>query len=62
LLALTDPNLIDRNILDGIYAIAIEHRMDELGIDDGLEEDDIATAMPFREPADHPSEAGAKAS
>ncbi|MBB4239080.1 hypothetical protein [Rhizobium esperanzae] len=29
LLALTDPHLKDRNILDVIYALAIKHRLDD---------------------------------
>ncbi|ARM91514.1 hypothetical protein RHEC894_PD00005 (plasmid) [Rhizobium sp. CIAT894] len=37
LLALTDPHLKDRNILDVIYALAIKHRLDE-GEDDEADE------------------------
>jgi hypothetical protein len=31
LLALTDPHVTDRNVLHTIYALAIAHRMDEVG-------------------------------
>ncbi|WP_064684663.1 hypothetical protein [Rhizobium bangladeshense] len=46
LLALTDPHLNDRNILDVIYALAIKHRLDDGVLDDG-EEDDAAEPAPF---------------
>ncbi|UVD59429.1 hypothetical protein NE852_23890 (plasmid) [Rhizobium sp. Pop5] len=39
LLALTDPHLRDRNILDVIYALAIKHRLDEGVLDDGDDEE-----------------------
>ena len=39
LLALTDPHLRDRNILDVIYALAIKHRLDEGVLDDGEDEE-----------------------
>ncbi|ANL30656.1 hypothetical protein AMC90_PC00005 (plasmid) [Rhizobium phaseoli] len=39
LLALTDPHLKDRNILDVIYALAIKHRLDDGVLDDGDEEE-----------------------
>jgi len=39
LLALTDPHLKDRNILDVIYALAIKHRLDETTVEDEEEED-----------------------
>ncbi|WP_244564727.1 hypothetical protein [Rhizobium sullae] len=56
LLALTDPDLHDRHILDVIYALAIKHRLDNLGIaKDDAEDDDmtkparlIETAAPAR--------------
>lgn len=50
LMALTDPALGDRNILHVVYALAIEHRMDELGIDEDYEEDDIVAAKPSLSP------------
>ncbi|WOS64537.1 hypothetical protein [Sinorhizobium fredii] len=34
LLALTDPDLKDRNVLSTIYALAIKHRLDEVRIDE----------------------------
>ncbi|MEY9782884.1 hypothetical protein [Sinorhizobium fredii] len=41
LLALTDPDLKDRNVLATIYALAIKHRLDEVRIDEiDLEEDE----------------------
>ncbi|SCB40681.1 hypothetical protein [Rhizobium hainanense] len=39
LLALTDPDVTDRHVLSTIYALAIKHRMDEIGQSD-LEQDD----------------------
>jgi hypothetical protein len=45
LLALADPHLMDRNILDVIYALAIKHRLDE-GVMDGEEEADVAASPP----------------
>lgn len=33
LLALTDPDLKDRNVLNTIYALAIKHRLDEVRSD-----------------------------
>ena len=38
LLALTDPHLKDRNILQTVYALAIKHRLDE-GIDDDKDDE-----------------------
>ncbi|EJC71008.1 hypothetical protein Rleg5DRAFT_6835 [Rhizobium leguminosarum bv. viciae WSM1455] len=38
LLALTDPHLRDRNILDVIYALAIKHRLDDGVLGDGEDE------------------------
>lgn len=38
LLALTDPDVTDRNVLDVIYALAIKHRLDSLNIHDGDED------------------------
>lgn len=39
LLALTDPHLKDRNILDVIYALAIKHRLDDTTAEDEQEEE-----------------------
>jgi hypothetical protein len=39
LLALSDPHLKDRNILDVIYALAIKHRLDDTSIDDEHDEE-----------------------
>ncbi|MBY5540437.1 hypothetical protein HFO60_10350 [Rhizobium leguminosarum] len=39
LLALLDPHLKDRNILDVIYALAIKHRLDDGVLDDGVLDD-----------------------
>ncbi|MFK0204739.1 hypothetical protein [Agrobacterium sp. NPDC090283] len=39
LLALTDPDVTDRHVLTTIYALAIKHRMDEIGEGD-LEQDE----------------------
>jgi hypothetical protein len=39
LLALTDPHLKDRNILDVIYALAIKHRLDDTTIEDEQDEE-----------------------
>src|SRR5262245_11379130 len=38
-LALTDPDVTDRHVLSTIYALAIKHRMDEIGHGD-LEQGD----------------------
>ncbi|THK35768.1 hypothetical protein EHS39_23260 [Ensifer sp. MPMI2T] len=40
LLALTDPDLKDRNILSTIYALAIKHRLDEARADEIDDVDD----------------------
>src|SRR5262249_5155350 len=40
LLALTDPDVSDRNILHTIYALAIAHRMDEVGSGADTEDDE----------------------
>lgn len=40
LLALTDPHLTDRNVLDVIYALAIKHRMDEVRPGEDYDDDD----------------------
>ncbi|MET4691099.1 hypothetical protein [Sinorhizobium fredii] len=34
LLALTEPDLNDRNVLSTIYALAIKHRLDEVRVDE----------------------------
>jgi len=39
LLALGDPHLKDRNILDVIYALAIKHRLDDVVLEDGEDEE-----------------------
>ncbi|MBB3388372.1 hypothetical protein FHT82_001092 [Rhizobium sp. BK275] len=39
LLALSDPHLKDRNILDVIYALAIKHRLDDTTAEDEQEEE-----------------------
>ncbi|MBX4956126.1 hypothetical protein [Rhizobium lentis] len=46
LLALTDPHLRDRNILDVIYALVIKHRLDEGVLDDGEDEETYERAQP----------------
>jgi len=40
LLALTDPDVTDRNVLSVVYALAIKHRMISLGADEDQHEDD----------------------
>ncbi len=40
LLALTDPHVTDRNVLHTIYALAIEHRMDEVGAESDPDDDE----------------------
>ncbi|GEO85913.1 hypothetical protein ACQKP1_24205 [Allorhizobium sp. NPDC080224] len=39
MLALTDPDVTDRHVLNTIFALAIKHRIDEIGRGD-LEQDD----------------------
>jgi hypothetical protein len=39
LLALSDPHLKDRNILDVIYALAIKHRLDDTTVEDEHDEE-----------------------
>ncbi|MHB0952802.1 MAG: hypothetical protein ACYC10_12870 [Allorhizobium sp.] len=47
LLALTDPHVTDRNVLDVIYALAIKHRMDEVRPgEDADDDDDVSTPPP----------------
>jgi hypothetical protein len=48
LLALSDPNMRDRNILNAIYALAIKHRLDDVGGGDGQY---VPLPVPEREPA-----------
>ncbi|OWV93091.1 hypothetical protein ATY81_25635 [Rhizobium sp. R72] len=43
LLALTDPDVTDRNILHTIYALAITHRMDEVGSTSDPDDDENPT-------------------
>ena len=38
LLALSDPHLKDRNILDVIYALAVKHRLNDTAVEDGDDE------------------------
>ena len=38
LLALTDPDLTDKHVLDVIYALAIKHRLDSLNVEADEEE------------------------
>lgn len=45
LLALTDPDLKDRNVLNTIYALAIKHRLDEVRGDE-VDLDDEALNSP----------------
>jgi hypothetical protein len=42
LLALTDPHVTDRNVLNTIYALAIAHRMDEVGSASDPDDDERA--------------------
>lgn len=44
LLALTDPHVTDRNVLDVIYALAIKHRMDEVRPGEDQDDDDDVNA------------------
>ena len=44
LLALTDPHVTNRNVLDVIYALAIKHRMDEVRPDEDQDDDDEVNA------------------
>jgi len=46
LLALTDPEVNDKNILDVVYALAIKHRLDPLSKDDIQEMKDKPQAAP----------------
>lgn len=40
LLALSDPHLTDRNILNVIYTLAIKYRLHNLGVEDDEEDDE----------------------
>lgn len=40
LLALTDPKLKERDILNTIYALAIKYRLQDLGVDEDAHDDD----------------------
>ncbi|MBY5891364.1 hypothetical protein [Rhizobium ruizarguesonis] len=52
LLALTDPDVTDRHVLDTIYALAIDHRMDEIGDGDpGDEQDNKSEIAPSVKPS-----------
>jgi hypothetical protein len=44
-LALSDPALKDRNILNTIYALAIKHRLDNVRADDVDQDDDDAAEL-----------------
>ena len=44
LLALTDPDVTERHVLDVIYALAIKHRLDSLGIETDDEDETPAKA------------------
>jgi len=47
LLALTDPDVKDRKVLNAVYALAIKYRLQELGVeDDTPDEDDDNVAVP----------------
>lgn len=50
LLALTDPHLRDRNILDTIYALAIKHRLDEINVTEDHDDDDTRELVPVAKP------------
>jgi hypothetical protein len=43
LLALTDPDVTDRNVLHTIYALAISHRMDQVGSTSDPDDDETPT-------------------
>ncbi|MFK4259926.1 hypothetical protein [Agrobacterium tumefaciens] len=45
LLALTDPHVTDRHVLDVIYALAIKHRMDEVRQGEDHDDDDHVNAQ-----------------
>lgn len=45
LLALSDPDLKDHNILSTIYALAIKHRLDTVRADDDNQDDDDPTEL-----------------
>jgi len=52
LFALTDPDVSDRHVLDTIYALAIKHRMSEIGNgDQGVDQDEEVEVAPSRKPA-----------
>jgi hypothetical protein len=57
-LALSDPALTDRNILNVIYALAIKHRLDGGGPDDEADGPEAATETPAK--AESPAPAGKK--
>lgn len=44
LLALSDPDLRDGNVLNTIYALAIKHRLDQVGPDEAEERDEVSVA------------------
>jgi hypothetical protein len=46
LLALSDPHVKDRQVLNVIYALAIDYRLQNLGAEDHDDEDEDAPAQP----------------
>ncbi|OLP53329.1 hypothetical protein BJF92_00745 [Rhizobium rhizosphaerae] len=46
LLALTDPDVNDKHVLDVIYALAIRHRLDTLQAQDGDQDDEPVATVP----------------
>ncbi|MCL6707537.1 hypothetical protein M8R20_11040 [Pseudomonas sp. R2.Fl] len=46
LLALSDPDVRDRNVLNTIYSLAIRYRLDDFG-DDQADETEVSEEAPF---------------
>ena len=46
LLALTDPEVKSKRVLDVVYALAIKYRLESLGVEEDHDEDDETTAAP----------------
>ena len=46
LLALTDPDVKSKRVLDVVYALAIKYRLESLGVEEDHDEDDETTAAP----------------
>lgn len=40
---MTDPHVTDKNVLETIYALAIKHRMDEVGAETDPDDDEDPT-------------------